>query len=214
LLTLAALFSLLFFQAWAYSSKLPLSLGPRVILQPWLLQHGFVQYQNIADLHTPLMPLTLAALTPLVPDGLALARLTLVALITLTALLTFVLGRRMVGWPGGLWAAYFFVLCSPAFGYGKLWHETFLAPLYLLLALVFDASDSPRSFRSILFLGFFSGVAMLVKQHAAVVFLGLVSWSAFTGWYARRPALCILREIGLMALAPWKVFCTGRSSTT
>jgi len=32
-----------------------------------------------------------------------------------------------------LWAAGFFVVWSPAMNFGKLWHESFLAPLYVLL---------------------------------------------------------------------------------
>lgn len=70
LLVLAGLSGLLIFQAYAYYYRLPLSLGPRVILQPWLLQHGFIMYENIVDMHSPLMPMILAALVPLIPNGL------------------------------------------------------------------------------------------------------------------------------------------------
>lgn len=199
-LALCGLLGLVLFQAWAYAARLPLSLGPRVILQPWLLQRGFVLYENIADLHSPLLSLILAALRPLVPDGLALAKGALVALLTLTTLLTFVAGWRKIGWPAGLWAACFFVVWSPTFGFGKLWYETLLAPLYLLLLLVYETPGAPRSRRRSFLLGFLCGVAILVKQHAAVVTLALLVWSASANWLTQRSLYNMLRQIGPMIL--------------
>jgi hypothetical protein len=201
LAVLSSLLGLLIFQVWAYYYQLPLSLGPRVILQPWLLWRGFVMYEDIVDLHSPLMPLVVATLTPLIPDGLNLAKLILVVLLSLSTLLTFVVGWRMTGWLGGLWAACFFVVWSPTFGFGKLWHESFLAPLYLLLFLFYDPSATRRSTQSCLFLGFLGGVAILFKQHAALVFAAFVLWNAFTTWYLHCSGSKLLREIGLMGLA-------------
>ncbi len=91
-------------QAAAYYARLDLSLGPRVILQPWLLERGLLMYEQLADLHSPLLPLLIAALRPLVPNGLLLAKLTLIALLSLTTLLAFVATWRTLGgggrWPG------------------------------------------------------------------------------------------------------------------
>lgn len=198
---LSGLLGLLIFQIWAYYHKLPLSLGPRVILQPWLLKRGFVMYEDIVDLHSPLMPLIIATLTPLIPDGLSLARLILVALLSLSTLLTFVVGWRTIGWLGGFGAACFFVVWSPTFGFAKLWHESFLVPLFLLLFLFYDPSAARRSTQSCLFLGFLGGVAILVKQQAAVVLAAFVLWHAFTTWYLHRSGSNLLRELGLMGLA-------------
>jgi hypothetical protein len=198
---LSGLLGLLVFQAWAYYDKLPLSLGPRVILQPWLLRRGLVMYENIADLHPPLMPLLIATLTPLIPDGLNLAKLVLVVLLFLSTLLTLVVGWRKTGWVGGFWAACFFVVWSPTFGFGKLWQESFLTPLYLLLFLLYDASATHRSARTCLLIGFLGGIAVLLKQQAALVFAAFVVWSAFTTWYYHRSGSKLLRELGLMGLA-------------
>jgi hypothetical protein len=197
---LSGLLGLLIFQIWAYYYKLPLSLGPRVILQPWLLKRGFVMYEDIVDLHSPLMPLLVATLTPLMPDGLSLAKLILVVLLSLSTLLTFVVGWRTMGWLGGLGAACFFVVWSPAFGFGKLWHESFLAPLFLLLFVFYDTSAARRSTRSCLFLGFLGGVAILFKQHAALVFAAFVVWHAFATWHLHRSGSNLVREVGLMGL--------------
>ena len=87
---------LIIFEVWAYWSWLNLSLGPRVILQPWMLQNGFVPYEHIVDLHSPLMPMIIAALRQLEADGLKLAKLVLLSLITLTTVLTYITGTRKI----------------------------------------------------------------------------------------------------------------------
>ena len=198
LLAWSGLAGLILFQAWAYYYRLPLSLGPRMILQPWLVQNGLVLYQNMGDQHMMLLPLLLAPLRLLVPDGLQLAKLVLVALISLSTLLTFLAARHIAGWLGGLLAALFFVAWSPVFTFGKLWHETFLAPLYLLLLICYDPSAPRRSVKRLLGLGIIGGIALVTKQHAAIVFAAFLFWNALTGWRACRSKEEILREMGLM----------------
>jgi len=197
-LVVAGLLGLVTFQAWAYYFRLDLSLGPRVILQPWLLQRGFVMYENVADLHSPLMPLSISALPLVFYDGLQQAKVVLVALLCCTTLLTFWAGQRSLGWLGGLGAALFFVAWSPMFGFGKLWHESFLTPLYALLLLLYDASAPRRKAPFFLCVGLIGGIAILVKQHAAIVFAAFVVWSALASWSCYRSMPRILRETGLM----------------
>jgi len=194
LTTLVALAALVAFQAWVYSTRLQLSLGPRVILQPWLLHRGFLMYENAADLHTPLMPLILSALVPLIPDGLERAKLALVGLLSLTTLLVFAASLRRAGWWIGLLGAAFFVLWSPAFGYGKLWYESFLAPIYVLWLITDDPSATRPSAKSLLFLGFLGGVGVLLKQHAALVFAAFVSWNIVMRWCTHHSLTRVLRE--------------------
>ena len=211
LLAWSGLVALILFQAWAYYCRLPLSLGPRMILQPWLVQNGQVLYENIGDQHMALLPLLLAPLRLLVPDGLQLAKFVLVALISLSTLLTFLAGKRSAGWIGGLLAAVVFVAWSPAFTFGKLWHETFLAPLYLLLLTCYDPSAPRRSVKRLVGLGIVGGSALVVKQHAAIVIGAFLLWNAFTGWQVHRSRQEILREMGLMILGatlPFLAFLT------
>jgi hypothetical protein len=188
-------------QSWAYYRVFPLLLGPRVILQPWLLQRGFVMYENISDIHSPMMSLVLAMLRQVMPDGLRLARLVLVALLALSTILTFAVGWRKAGWLYGLWAAGFVAAWSPSFRFDILWHETFLAVLYLLLFLLYDTSNSHRSAKSSLLAGFLGGVAVLFKQHAILVFGVFVIWSAGTNWYFHRSIPLLLREVGFLGAA-------------
>jgi general stress protein CsbA len=197
----AILVGTLLFQAYAYSFKLPLSLGPRVILQPWLLRHGFVLYETAVDIHTPLMPLSIAALSSVIPDGLRLAKLVLVALLSLTALLTFVAAKRHAGSAGGVWAIFCFAVWSPTFEFGKLWYEAFLTPLYLLFFLAYTPSAARRTLKTYALIGLLGGIAVLVKQHAAVVFLAFIAWHALTGRHLRRPRRAVLREVVVMGVA-------------
>jgi hypothetical protein len=200
---------LVLFQGLAYYFKLPLSLGPRVILQPWLLNQGFLQYENIADQHTPLMPVLLSGLTWVCSDGLELAKIVLVLLVSLSTVLTFLAGRRSIGWLGGLGAAFFFVVWSPAFEFGKLWHETFLAPLYLVFLLFYDSRAPHHARRTLFFLGLVGGIAILIKQHAAIVLAAVVIWSAVMNRRARRAPSVVLQDtvvISLAAIVPVMAF--------
>lgn len=209
LLAWSSLAVLILFQAWAYYYRLPLSLGPRMILQPWLLQNHLILYENIGDQHIMALPFLFVPLRLLVPDGVQLAQLVQVALISLSTLLTFVAGRRAAGWLGGLLAACFFAIWSPAFGFGKLWYETFLAPLYALLLILYNPLAHRRSATRLLCLGLIGGSAMITKQHGAVVFAAFLLWNAFTGWHAHHPIREILREAVLTVLGaaiPFLVF--------
>jgi len=192
---LVGLACLLLFQAWSYAYNLPLSLGPRVVLEPWLLRQGFVLYEQIADLHTPLLPLILSGLLPLFSDAMTCAKATLVVLISLSTVLVFVMGRRTGGWLAGLWAAWFFVTWSPTIGYGKLWHETLLAPLYLLLLLLYDPATARRPAWSSLLVGLLGGMAVLAKQQAAAVLAALILWSACTSRRSCRPISALLKDV-------------------
>jgi len=204
-LTLPTLAGLIGAQAFAYASRLSLSLGPRVILEPWLLRQGYLLYEEIADLHSPLLPLLLSVLIPLFPDGLSMARAVLVVIISISTLLTFLVGRRAGGWLGGLWATGFLIVWSPVFGFGKLWHEALLTPLYTLILLSYDPTTTRRSVRSLLWLGLLGGIGLMIKQHAIVVLAALVGWNAIAGWRRGRPLGGILRDtllIGAAVLLP------------
>jgi len=203
-------FAVLFvFQIYAYLKILILSLGPRVILQPWLMQNGRVLYENIIDVHSPLMPIILSWLVPLIPDGFVLAKLVLVSLISITTLLVFVTGWRKINPLAGLWAAGFFVLWAPIFGFGKLWYETFLAPILIFWLLAFSPATVPRSVKTLVFFGISGGVVVLIKQPAALAFLALALWLVYTSWDHHRSiskAFGELVAIGLSALVPILVF--------
>ena len=189
---------MLLFQAYAYYRALPLSLGPFVILDPWLIQAGLLPYEHLPDEHTPLMPFAISALRPFVPDGLHLATLVLVSLVTLSACLVFLVGKRDAGALGALGAAAFFVCWSYRFGFGKLWHETCLTPLYLALFLLHRPSTAKRSPKRLALVGLVLGTALAVKQQAGAVVVGYLLWHIVTRRSARQPWREVARDVALI----------------
>lgn len=201
---------LLLFQAYAFYSRLPLSLGPRVILQPWLQRIGYLPYEEIADLHMPLMPLLLQAPSFLGLGELQVAKLAVVGLQALTTLLTFFFARRLIGQWSGLWAIFFLVLWAPVFHFGKLWHESFLAPAYLLYLFFIRPVDSPRPISWSILLGLLGGVTFLIKQHAVLVFAAFLLWDFAAVINARRAIIPVFRALfgaGLVSLLPFLAYC-------
>ncbi|MFB3852652.1 MAG: glycosyltransferase family 39 protein [Vicinamibacterales bacterium] len=198
-LDLLAAGSVLALQGWAYYSLLPLSLGPRVIMQPWLLTlPGYSLYEQVADQHPPLMPLLVSWFVPLAEEGWCLAAGFLAALLSLSAVLTWWAARRSGGAGAGLLALCLFACWTGQFGFEKLWHESFLAPLYALLLVMFRTS-AKRSHAWLVSAGLVCGLALLVKQQAAPVAVAFVLWNAFTEWRARRTTAAALSAAGQIA---------------
>jgi hypothetical protein len=208
------------FQFYTYGYRLDLSLGPRVILQPWLLRSGFIQYETAIDIHTPLMPFILALFQPLAPSGLFLAKLALIGLLSITLVLVFLIAGRHSGWLVGLGAATFFVLWSVTFGYPKLWHETFLAPLYMGVWLLYKPQAERTLIQRIL-AGFLCGLMVLVKQYGAVVAVAFLAWEIFTGLQLRRSlrkvlmdqiAFCLAAAAPVVVYIVWQAWTAGTLS--
>ena len=201
---------LVFFQAYSYYRVLDLSLGPRVILQPWLMQQGWIPYQEIADQHTPLMPLLLSFLVPFFSEGLRLAKIALVVLLSITTALTFWAGKRDGSWWTGVVAVFFVVCWSYVFGFTKLWHESFLAPLYLLFFILCRPSTEKYSIKILVVLGMASGIAILVKQHAVLVIAAFVLWNSWLRWRAQRQMWQVIFDNAIMGIAmllPILLYC-------
>lgn len=166
-------------QALFYLHILPLSLGPRVVLQPWLMQRGYLLYKNIADEHPPLLSFLLLAMQPIASDSLQVAKFTLILLISVTTLLTFWAGKQDDSWLSGILSLFFFTMWSPIFGYGKLWHETLLSPIYLLILMLWQSPTYLKINCRLFFIGVLLGIALLVKQHATAVIFGILLWFFF-----------------------------------
>jgi hypothetical protein len=174
----AAVAGLILLQLYLFTTRFPLSLGPRVILQPWLIQQGRVMYEDLVDMHSPLMPMLLALLRWGIPDGLALAKTVLAALFSAGLMLTALTAKRLAGAWAGLWAAALMALWSLDFGFAKLWHESFLALVYIVwiawLVFFFDR----KTWWRLPAMGLIAGVGILFKQHALIVFAGFLVWYA------------------------------------
>jgi hypothetical protein len=200
-LGLLALGALVAFQAYAFYFRLPLSLGPRVILQPWLQRLGYLPYEEIIDLHMPLMPLLLQGLSILGRSELQLAKLVVVGLLSLTTLLTYFFASRAFGQGLGLWAVVFLMIWAPFYSFGKLWHESFLAPAYLLYLFFLRPGEPARPTARAILLGLLGGGMILTKQHAVLPFLAVLLIEFLNGLVVRRAFWRVLREVFLIGIA-------------
>ena len=205
LVTLAASFT-----SGLYYFIFPLSLGPHVILEPWLINHGFLIYNQLTDNHSPLMPLLLSVGQLVIPDGLRLAKLVLVGLIFIITLLTFFCARQLAGNTAGVLAALFFVCWSQTFGFDKLWHETFLTPFYLLILLIWTSpAINGRHVLKNFICGLILGIAFLFKQQALFPLAALLAYETLIGLLTHKKAKAIISEILIVisgALIPVIVF--------
>lgn len=188
------------FNSALYYSIQTLSLGPHVILEPWLINQGFRMYDQLTDNHSPLMPQLFSLGQLVVPNGLYLARLALVGLIFLIGILTFILARRIAGDLAGILAVIFFASWSQTFGYGKLWHETFLTPLYLFLLILWTPPGTAASLRKHGLYGLILGIGLLFKQQALFFLIGLAAYECLLAFLDRRSGRLLAMEMGMLVL--------------
>jgi hypothetical protein len=148
---------------------LPIRINSRVVLQPWLLQQGFIPYVQIGDEHAPLLPHILSWISPFFNgDGLYTARVFhsgLIGLIIFSSVwFAFNQGGR---WAGIACGAYFLV-ASNSLGFWAMWYDLVVTPVFLLAYFVTIEERISVSHR-IFWIGFISGVGFLVKQHALLL---------------------------------------------
>ena len=118
-----------------FTTRLPITADPRMVLQPWLLNQGFIPFLHIADEHSPLLPHLLAWVQSLVGnDGILALRLAHGTTLTLL----FVLVSSWLWMRYGIWAAAagiaFFWAFAVRFGLTTFWYNLALAPVYAKLA--------------------------------------------------------------------------------
>jgi hypothetical protein len=176
-------------------------------------------YDQMPDQHTPLMPVLLSLVAPFFSEGWRAARAVLVLLLSLTTALTYASALRLGGRIPAIVAAGMFACWSVTFGFGKLWHESFLTPLYLLLFLLDAPVGTPGGRRRLAALGLVGGLAFLVKQTAAEVIAAVVLWHLVKSWRERVPLrrqvadLVILGGATLAPAALYVVFHLSQGGT-
>ena len=151
-------------------------LNSRVVLQPWLLQNGFVQYQHIADEHSPLLPQILSWLLPIFDgDSLSTARLAHAVLVFTTVFIS----TLWIYLNSGRWAAIatgaFFVFWS-GLGFWAMWFDMAATPLFLLVFVLLANEKANRQTTRSALVGFLTGVGILVKQHLVILVLIYLVW--------------------------------------
>lgn len=198
--------------AYSHRNLIYLRANPRMVLQPLLLQQGFLQYSNIADEHAPLLPQLLAWLMPAFNnDALQTMQFAHAGLVFLAVLgsvtWAYLKYDRWAAVATGAW----FVAWSAVGGFWALWYDLALCPVYLFVFFVLDAAvpaTIQKTMVRALVVGIAGGLGMLVKQQA-ILLVGLsLAWMMFRGIVGRVSvrslavqALCMLAGVALPVLA-------------
>ena len=139
-----------------------------MVLQPWLLNQGFIPYLHIADEHSPFLPHLLAWLQTLLEnDGILALRLAHAATLTLLfALVSTWLWTRY-----GLWAAAagmaFFWAFAARFGLTTFWYNLALAPVFFVFFISLGVFSLERRYLwRVVLSGVLVGIGVLLKQQA------------------------------------------------
>lgn len=143
----------------------------RMVLQPWLLQQGFIPYVHIGDEHSPLLPYILSWLSPLFnDDALFTARIVHVGLIWLiVAVCIWTVFDKAGRWAALACSAYFFAM-SNSLGFWAMWYDLAVAPIFLVAYFV--VTNKRISFSNqMLLIGLLSGFGFLIKQQALLLSL-------------------------------------------
>lgn len=186
-----------------FVTRLSITADPRMVLQPWLLNQGFIPYLHIADEHSPLLPHLLAGLQTLLQNDAILA-LRLAHAATLTLLFALVgtwLGRRYGAWAAVTGLAFFWAFAA-RFGLTTFWYNLALAPVFFgffILLSVFSLEQ--RYLWRVLFSGTLVGIGVLFKQQAIVLIPVFLIWLGL----ARRN----LRPAGLSTYTALLLFLIG-----
>ncbi|OUC05686.1 hypothetical protein RY27_25705 [Litorilinea aerophila] len=170
-----------------------------MVLQPWLLNQGFIPYLHIADEHSPLLPHLLAGLQTLVHnDGILALRLAHAS--TLTLLFGLVSGWLWMRY--GIWAAVagisFIWAFAVRFGITTFWYNLALAPLFFgFFILLSIFSSEQRHLWRVALSGLLVGIGVLLKQQAIVlipvflIWLVLMHWKRYLDWRSIPKALLL-----------------------
>jgi len=182
-----------------FTTRLSITADPRMVLQPWLLNQGFIPYLHIADEHSPLLPHLLAWLqTSLENDGILALRLAHAATLTLLfALVSTWLWTRY-----GLWAAAagmaFFWAFAARFGLTTFWYNLALAPVFFGFFISLGVFSLERRYLwRVVLSGVLVGIGVLLKQQAIVlvpvflIWLGLVRQRLRSNWRSACIALLL-----------------------
>lgn len=196
---LAANAALISFLLIAFVCWFPLSLGPRVVLEPYLLTQGFSHYTDIVDQHEPALTEVVVLLIRAGLSPIAAAKAAFLAIQGAVLVALLLVGRRFGEWVGVL-AVLVYGASAPGIVQGKLWYDMAMGPLLVAAAAFLIGPSPPRPRRSVL-AGLALGLAFLVKQHA-VVTIGLVLVWLILEWGVREGLPAAIRLLAAASAPP------------
>ncbi|MBI2841644.1 MAG: hypothetical protein HYX75_25285 [Acidobacteria bacterium] len=183
----------------AFVCWFPLSLGPRVVLEPYLLTQGFSHYTDIVDQHEPALTAVVVLLIRAGLSPITAATAVFLAIQGVIVVSLLLVGRRFGEWVGVL-AVLLYAASAPGIVQGKLWYDMAMGPLLVAAAALLMGPSPPSRRRSVLS-GLALGLAFLVKQHA-VIAIGLVLVWLVLEWGVRHGLPAAIRLLAAASALP------------
>ena len=162
----------------------------------WGWAHGYVQYRDVFDNHTPLFHMLLAPLFALLPEwhgALYIMRFAVLPFYLLALLCTYLIGRNLFSHRTGLWAMVFLALYERffikmlEFRPDSLWTALLVVGVYLMV-------QRPLTRKSSFLIGVVFSAALAVS-FKTIVFLGALIISLSMAWaVAGKYSIPILRK--------------------
>jgi 4-amino-4-deoxy-L-arabinose transferase-like glycosyltransferase len=166
-----------------------------------LLRQGIPPYRDAYNMKFPGTYLAYAALMTLFGETTRGIHLGLTLVTSLTAILVFLIGKKLFSSAGGLVAAASCVVLSASSGFfGLAGHATHFVTLFItagVLALLW-VDENPKWWRWFMAGAMFS-MAVLMKQHAVIVAgIGLL-WVGFWHWRKKQPGVAVVKSVAAYA---------------
>ncbi len=132
---------------------------PEMLLWPYLINHGWLAYRDIAIAHSPLLPYLLAGYYKFFGESLLSLKIFSWILVLFSALLTYFIAKKLFGKNPALAAFLLFLVLQYRYEGNGVWFDVLLAPLFLLV--YFSLKE-----KKYVWFGFFWALAFFVKQTA------------------------------------------------
>ncbi len=150
---------------------------PEMLNYPLFMNHGFIPYRDFSMVYTPLLPIALQTLFGLVgydPQFLHYLGTILLSLIVGIVMLTiyYYSKNKLRSFVFGLFLGY--ILLN--FEGNQFWFDSLLPPLLLAIFLLEVSFASKQRWWKIASVGLISGIAILIKQTAALSLLAFVPY--------------------------------------
>ena len=175
--------------SFTYFELFPNHINPTILAEPVLFREGYLPYNNIADQKTPLLQYLIAWTIPIF-DGDAV-----LAVRSLHSILVFIIVTISLLWAfrvKGGWAlavtGLFFLTWSLSFGYYVILYYDIVLSLFFVIALFFlTKPENRQSIWSSMLFGLITGLAILIKQQAAILCILIALSLTGLGIYQKVP---------------------------
>jgi hypothetical protein len=131
-----------------------------MLLWPYLMNRDWFPYQDIAIIHSPLLPVLLSLITKIIGIGVIQLKVITWLLFTITGTILYIFSKSK-------WTLFIWLLLLIRYQGNGLWFESLLTPLILLLYIFIDK-------KKYLISGILMGLSLLTKQTAVYFFFPII----------------------------------------